>query len=205
MQLVIRLVRYLIISEGDVANGQIEKVTPVGRFKACCGDVGLWIKLLCDSSGQAVQLHAVQAASGHGVRQQTEEIAHPAGRFQNVAGSKSHAANGLIHGADDRRTGVMGVQGRGTGRSIFRLTEQIFEFLIFLFPICILRVKRLRKAAPAYIAGKNFLLLRRGGTIFRFQLLQSADGRQIPSILGFGSALAQMVVSNVEILCDAMA
>ena len=93
----------------------------------------------------------------------------------------------------------MGVQGRGTGRSIFRLTEQSFEFLIFLFSICILWVKRLRKSTPAHIAGKDLLFLRRGGTIFRFQLLQSADGRQIPAIFGFGPALAQMVVGDVEV------
>ena len=167
--------------------------------------MGLWIKLLCDSSGQAVQLHAVQVASGHAVRQQAEEIAHPAGRFQNVAGGKTHAANDLIHGADDRRAGIMGVQGRGAGGSVFGLTEQPFEFLIFLFPICILRVKRLRKAAPAHIAGKNFLLLRRGGTLLRFHLLQSMNRRQIPAILGFGPALTQMVVGDVEILCETMA
>ena len=199
VQLVIWLVRYLIISEGNVANGQIVEIPAVCGFKARYGDVGLGIQLSGDSAGETVQLYAVQAASGHGVRQQAEKIAHAAGRFQNVAGSKSHASNGLIHGADDRRAGVMGVQGRGTGRSIFGLAEQLFEFLIFLFPICILRVKRLRKTAPAHIAGKNFLFFRRGGTVLRFQLLQSADGRQIPAIFGFGSALAQMVVGNVEV------
>ena len=151
VQLVIWLVRYLIISEGNVANGQIVEIPAVCGFKARYGDVGLGIQLSGDSAGETVQLYAVQAASGHGVRQQAEKIAHAAGRFQNVAGSKSHASNGLIHGADDRRAGVMGVQGRGTGRRIFGLAEQLFEFLIFLFPICILRVKRLRKTAPANV------------------------------------------------------
>ena len=58
-QLVIWLVRYLIISEGNVANGQIIEIPAVCGFKACYGDVGLGIQLSGDSSGQAVQLHAV--------------------------------------------------------------------------------------------------------------------------------------------------
>ena len=47
-------VAYLILSEGHVADGEIEEVLSVGGFKARNGDVGFGIELLCDAPCQAV-------------------------------------------------------------------------------------------------------------------------------------------------------
>ncbi|MPM03599.1 hypothetical protein SDC9_49866 [bioreactor metagenome] len=59
-ELVVSPVIDLILPEGDVAHGDIVKVPPVGGFKACYGNVGIRVKLFCDFSGDAVQLHAVE-------------------------------------------------------------------------------------------------------------------------------------------------
>ena len=74
-ELVVSPVVDLIVAKGHVADGEVEEVTPVRRFKARDGDVGLGIKLLRDAPGDAVQLHTVQAAGLHSFRQHSEEIA----------------------------------------------------------------------------------------------------------------------------------
>ena len=68
----------LVRAKGHVANSQIEEIFPVSVFKACDGNIGLWVKVLCDPAGNAVQLHAVQPAIVHAFRQKSEEIADTA-------------------------------------------------------------------------------------------------------------------------------
>ena len=64
-ELVVSPVVYLILSEGNIADGKIVEVVPVDGLKARHGDVGLGVKLLCDSACDAVQLHAVELTSRH--------------------------------------------------------------------------------------------------------------------------------------------
>ena len=68
----------LVRAKGHVADSQIEEILPVCVFKACDGNVGLRVKVLCDPAGNAVQLHAVQPAVVHAFRQKSEEIADTA-------------------------------------------------------------------------------------------------------------------------------
>ena len=74
-ELVISPVIYLILSERDVAHGEIVKVFSVRCLKARDGNVRLGIKLLGNTSGDAVQLHAVELAALHLLRQQAKEVA----------------------------------------------------------------------------------------------------------------------------------
>ena len=67
-ELVISPVIYLILSERDVAHGKVIEVFSVRCFKARDGNVRLGIKLLGNTSGDAVQLHAVELAALHGFR-----------------------------------------------------------------------------------------------------------------------------------------
>ena len=57
-ELVICPVIYLILSERDVAHGEVVKVFSVRCLKACDGDVRLGVKLLGNTPGNAVKLHA---------------------------------------------------------------------------------------------------------------------------------------------------
>ena len=61
--------------------------------------------------------------------------------FQNVAVLKAHLSDCIVDGANDRRTGVMCVQGRSSCRSILILGKQIFQCPILLRPISLVRVK----------------------------------------------------------------
>ena len=109
IQLVVGFVVDLILTERHIADGKVKEVTPVGGLKAAYCDVRLGIELLCDAPGNRVQLHAVQTAVSHFLRQHTKEIAHTHRRLQNISSLKPHTAHRFIDGLNDRRAGVMGV------------------------------------------------------------------------------------------------
>ena len=109
----------LILSKGYVAHGEVEEVLSVGGFKAGHGNIRLGIELLCDSTGNTVQLHAVEPAAFHALRQHTEEVAHAHAGLQNVAGLEAHVLHRVVNGADNGGAGVVGVEGGGTGGGIF--------------------------------------------------------------------------------------
>ena len=118
-ELVVSPVVDLVLSKGHVADGEVEEIPPVGGFKSCHGNVRLGIELLGDSAGNAVQLHAVEPAAFHALRQQTEEVTHAHGRLQDVAGPEAHAADSLIDCLDNRGAGVVSVQRGSSGGGVF--------------------------------------------------------------------------------------
>jgi len=126
IQLVVGFVIDLILTERYIADGKVKEVTPIGGLKAAYCDVRLGIELLCDAPGNRVQLHAVQTAVLHFLRQHTKEIAHTHRRLQNISGLKSHTVHRFIDGLNDRRAGVMGVEGRASGGGIFLRGQQFF-------------------------------------------------------------------------------
>ena len=199
-QLVVGFIVHLVLTERDVADGKVIEVPPVGGLEARHGDVGFGVKLPGDAPGNTVQLHAVQTAPGHALRQHPEEIAHAAGRLQNVAGTKAHLLHSLIDSADNGGAGVVGVEGGGPRRLIFLRGQQLLQLRILGGPHGFVRVKGIRHAAPAHIAGQHFLLRRRGVPGGFLQVFQQLDCRHIGLILGLGAALAQMVVGDVEVL-----
>jgi len=123
--LFITLVCNFVLTERNVANGKIKKAVRQDRlFKASHCNVRIRIKLLCNAAGDAVQLHAVELAFFHTLRQQAKEIAHATGRFKNVATGKAHALHGLIDSLDDRGAGVVGIEGGSPCKGIFILRKQ---------------------------------------------------------------------------------
>ena len=109
----------LILSKGYVAHGEVEEVLSVGGFKARHGNIRLGIELLCDSAGNTVQLHAVEPAAFHALRQHTEEVAHAHAGLQNIAGLEAHVLHRVVNGADNGGTGVVGVQRGRSGGGVF--------------------------------------------------------------------------------------
>ena len=199
LSLVVGFVPDLVLAERHIADSEVIKIPPVGGLKSGHGDVGFGIELLGNPPADGIQFHAVQTAVLHFLRQHTEEITHTAGRLQNVAGLKTHAAHGLIDGADHRGAGVVGIKGGPSG-SVFLRGQQLIQLGIFLAPAFLVRVKSIGKATPAHIPGEDFLLLRRclpGGFLQVFQQLDCLD---IGLKLGFGAAFAQMIVADTEIL-----
>ena len=109
----------LILSKRYVAHGEVEEVLSVGGFKAGHGNIRLGIELLCNFTGNTVQLHAVEPAAFHALRQHTEEVAHAHAGLQNIAGLEAHVLHRVVNGADNGGAGVVGIEGRGTGGGIF--------------------------------------------------------------------------------------
>ena len=161
IQLVIGFVPNLVLAKRNIAHRQIVEIPPVGGFKPGHGDVCLGIELLGNTPADGIQLHAVQTAVSHFLRQHTEEIAHTTGRLQDVAGLKSHTAHSLVNRFDDRRAGVVRVEGGTSGSGIFLRGQQLLQLGIFLAPAFLVGVKGIGKAAPAHIPGQDFLLFRR--------------------------------------------
>ena len=131
-ELVILRIADLILTERNIADGKVEKVFSVCRLKACHGNIGIGIKLLCNAACDAVQFHAVELTVGHFGRQHTEEIADAHGRFQDITGGKAHSANRVIDGADNRRACKVGVQGRCPCRGVFLRGKGRIQLLKFL-------------------------------------------------------------------------
>ena len=199
-QLVVGFVVHLVLAEWHVADGKVIEVSPVGGLEARHGDVGLGVELFSNPAADRIQLHAVQTALGHALRQHPEEIAHAAGRFQNVAGTKAHLLHSFIDSADNGGAGVVSVEGGGPGRFVFLRGQQFLQLGILLGPGSFGWVESLRHAAPAHIAGQHFLLRRRGLLGGSLQVFQQLDRRHIGLVLGLGAALAQMVVGDAEVL-----
>ena len=109
----------LILSKGYVAHGEVEEILSVGGFKAGHGNIRLGIELLCDASRDGIQLHAVEPAAFHALRQHTEEVAHAHAGLQNVARPEAHILHRVVNGADNGGAGVVGVEGGGAGGGVF--------------------------------------------------------------------------------------
>ena len=198
-QLVIGLVVHLVVAEGYIPDTEVEEVPPVGGLETGHLDVRLRVQLLGDAPGDGVQLHTIEAAARHAVREQAKEIAHAHRGFQDVAGGKAHIAHSLIDGLDDGGAGVVGVEGGRSGGSVFLRGEGGVQFPELACPTVLLLVKGIRQTAPAHIAGEDLLLLRGGVPAVKLQLMQEVDGVHVGPELRLGAALAQMVVRDAEI------
>ena len=203
IQLVVGFVVDLILTERHITNGKVIEISPVGGLKPGHGDVGLGVELLCNPSTDGIQLNAIQTAVSHFFRQHTEEIAHTHRRLQNISGLKSHTVHRFIDGLNDRRAGVMGVEGRASGGSIFFWGQQLFQLGIFRSPCGLLWVKGVGQTAPAHISRKNLLLFGACLLSGSFQLFQQTNRIDICLELGFRTALTQMLICNAEVFCIA--
>ena len=118
-ELVVSPVVDLILSKGHVADGKVEEIPSVGGFKAGHGNIRLGVELLCDASRDGIQLHAVEPAAFHALRQHTEEVAHAHAGLQNVPGLETHILHRVVNGADNRGAGVVSVQRGSSGGGVF--------------------------------------------------------------------------------------
>ena len=118
-ELVVSPVVDLVLSKGHVADGKVEEIPSVGGFKAGHGNIRLGVELLCDASRDGIQLHAVEPAAFHALRQHTEEVAHAHAGLQNVPGLETHILHRVVNGADNRGAGVVSVQRGSSGGGVF--------------------------------------------------------------------------------------
>ena len=200
-ELVIRLVADLVGSERHISHREVIEVPAVRRLESCHSYIGIWIELLRDPAGYRVELHAIEPALPHLLRQHAEEIADAHRRLKDVAARKSHPADGIVDGTDHGRARIVGVQGRRPRHLIFPLRENILKTGIFLRPSGIVRVKCLREASPSHILGQYFLLFRQGVPVLLFKLHENLNGFDIACKFRLGSAFTEMVIGDAEVHC----
>ena len=86
------------ITKRNITNNCVKKA--VGNFclfkRLSCNRRTL-IELLCNACGDFVNLHTVNTAVLHTLRQHTDKITNTAGRLQNVALLKSHMFHNLVN------------------------------------------------------------------------------------------------------------
>ena len=198
-QLVIRLIGYLVVAERDIAHSQIVEVSAVCRFKASHFDFCIGIELLSNSAGDGIQFHAIQAAALHFRREHTKEVADTHSRLQNISRFKTHLSDRIVDGANDRRTGVMCVQGGSSCRSIFILGKQVFQCLILLRPISLVRVKGICQTAPTDIIRQNLLFFGSGVPVLAFQFEQGFNGFDVPCELLLRPTFTDGGIRDVEV------
>ena len=197
VQPVIAFIRYMELSKGDIADGNIKKVIREGGFLiALHRNTAFLIKLAGDAAGEIVQLHAIQLAAAHAFRQHTEKIANAAGRLQNVALREAHLPQGGIDASDDHRRRVERRQRGFAGGGVFGIRQQVFQLAVSW----VLFIKEVRQTAPAHILCQHRLFLRCGGSVLRFYGLQGADRVQIALKTLQRCALSNMVIGDAVVL-----
>ena len=190
---------YLVLAEGDVADGEVIKAGAARRLKARHGDVCLGVELLCYAPGDAVQLHAVELAVCHVFRQQAEEVADAHRRLKDAPALEAHAAHGLVDGADDRGRGVVRIERRASRGLVFVRREQRFQLCVFLRPVGFILVEHLGYAAPADVAGEFILLLGRGLKAVSLKVFEQLYGLDVRLALRLGPAFTEMLVRDAEV------
>ena len=99
MVFIVAFVGYAEITEGDVTYNCVKKAVGDIRFlKRLSGNRGTLIELLCDTCGNLINLHTVNTAVLHTLRQHTDKVTDTAGRLQNVAFLKAHLFHSLVNG-----------------------------------------------------------------------------------------------------------
>ena len=192
MQLIIPAVADLILSKRHIADGKVKEVVrQVGFFIPCNLDFCFLVKLLCDTTGQAVQLHAVQLGIV-GIELAVpvpEERADTHAGLQHIAAHAADMLQGAVHSVNDRRRCVKCCQGGFPRGGVFILGQQGFQLLVLGMPVILAGVKGICQTAPAKITSQNVLfLLGCGGSTGCHALLdffQRADGLHIDSELCF--------------------
>ena len=170
-ELVVSPVVYLVLAKGYVAYGKIVEILAVGGLKSSHRDICLGIELPGDTAADSVQLHAVETAAAHLLRQHPEEVADAHRRFQYIAGLKAHVCQRVIHGFNDRGAGVVGIQRGGSRCSIFIICQEPFQIRILCGPGWLVRVKGIGQTAPANILRENMLFLQGRRAVLTLDLL----------------------------------
>ena len=197
IQLVIGFIIDLIAAKRHIAHGHIKEVfREADLLVSLDGNAGVLVELLGDTPRQAVQFHAIQLTLGHTLRQAAEEVAHAAGRLQDVAAPEAHIGQRVIDCPDDHGGGIVGVERRCPGGGIFLLGQQGLELGV----LAVALLEAVSQTAPAHILSQNLLFLRGGKAVFCLQLFQKPDGSDIACKFPTGSSHAQSVVVDVVVM-----
>src|SRR5699024_3277281 len=117
------------------------KIPAIRSFKARHLDFSVRIEFLSDTPTDGVQLHSIEIAVSHGVREHTEKVTDTHCRFQNISCFKSHLSDRIIDGTNDGRTGIVGIQGTSSCCGIFFRRQGCIKFSEFLSQLALFSSK----------------------------------------------------------------
>ena len=196
VQPVIPFVCHLELAERHIADGHIKEIIGESDFLiALYRNAGALIELASHAAGEVIQFHAIQLAVRHALRQHTEEIAHAAGRFQDVALLETHLLQRGVNAADDHGRRVERRQGGLAGSGVLGVGQQFLQLTV---PGVFL-IEEIRQAAPAHILRQHRLFLCRGGAVLRFHGFQQTDGIQVALKPLQRRAFSDMVIGDAVI------
>ena len=174
--LIIALVWHLELPEGDIADCSVkEAVGKVCILKALHCDAVFLIKLLRNSPGNTVKLHAVELRTIHAFGNKSHKVSDAAGGLQHIAGLEVHILQGTVHRLDHYGRRIEGRQRGFSRRRIFLIGKHILQLGI----MGIVLLEELRETAPTHIVGKYALLRGCCQSVFRIQLVQELNGTDI--------------------------
>ena len=120
-------------------------------------------------------------------------MADAAGGFEHAPAFETEPPGGLIHRADDRGCGIMGVQGGGAGGTVFFVRKDFRKLDLFLVPVGVVHVEYLGQPAPTDVFDQHGFFLLGRGPLLGIELSQRFNGRDVSLKLLLGSAFAQPV------------
>ena len=197
MIFVIAAVWQLVIAKRYIADSNIERVIrKLGIFVAGDLNIGVRVQLAGNASADAVQFYAGELALCHTFRQHTKEIADTHGWLQHPAAVKTHLTDCIIHGADNRRRGVVRVKNGCACGLVLVLCKSGTQLIVS----AIARTERICHAAPADILREHLLFLGSCRTIRGFKGFQQTDSRDITFELFTERAGAECIIRDAEAL-----
>ena len=124
--LVILRVKHLIVTEWHITHHNIKEVIrEIGLFKACNTDVGILVKLFCNSARNTVKLYTIQTASLHRCRHTAKEVSHTHGRLQYISSTKAKLHQCTVNTHGNLRGSIKRIVYGSSCRSIFILRKKL--------------------------------------------------------------------------------
>ena len=129
-------VERLIVPKGNVGNRHVvEAIGQPSFLEWLVANVRIWIKRLGEPGGEQVDFNAGNRRVGvHLLRRQADEVAQPAGRFQNAPMPETETRERSVHPANNDRRCVVGVECRGAGGRVLLVRQKFGQFDLLLEP-----------------------------------------------------------------------
>ena len=157
-------------------------------------DVSVGVQQLRQPGGDRVNLDAGDQRAGvHVVGHEADEVAEAQGRLQDATVREPEPLQRRVHGPDDDRRGVMGVEGGGAGGVQFLWAEELLQPLPFSLPLVVPGIEDLGQPAPADVTDQHALLVVRRCAALGLNPLQQFDGSEVVLAIALEGAVAEPV------------
>lgn len=153
-----------------------------------------WVEMPRNLGCQWIELDRREMGRGtHRRRHESDEIADAGGRLEDAAAVEPDTLQALVDTVDDGLRRVVRVLCRSARTVVLIFGEKAGELEVFVLPVLIAMVERLRQAAPAYVAHEDRLFVRRRDALLITKLQEQLQCGDVVTILRLGAALPEPV------------